>query len=93
MVLNEFNIINIGKNIEINKNIRGHGNIININDSKNLSKIDIFIHGNNNFIKISSPIAIRHLNIFIGNHIPASRTLLKIENNFSAERNINFFMQ
>lgn len=60
------NQIEIGENIVIVGEIRGHGNVIQIADTRNLQKIHVNIHGNHNRLVIGRRSLLQSMRVDIG---------------------------
>lgn len=93
MISGQNNIVETGNNVELTADIVGDNNKVIIEDSTYKTSLKLYIRGNNNNIKISSPLQIKDLKVVIGSiSSPANNTTLSIGKNLSTESNVTFFL-
>lgn len=93
MISGQNNIVETGNNVELTADIVGDNNKVIIEDSTYKTSLKLYIRGNNNNIKISSPLQIKDLKVVIGSILsPANNTTLSIGKNLSTESNVTFFL-
>jgi acetyltransferase-like isoleucine patch superfamily enzyme len=81
-----------GSNLTVSGFIEGNSNSIFIGDALRESAITILVQGNENKIEIRSIVQVKDLLIRVGTHIPANKTEILIDSNFSSEWGNSFLL-
>ncbi|MFT4255326.1 MAG: hypothetical protein QM608_22930 [Caulobacter sp.] len=86
------NDVRIGANIQVEGEVAGHGNLVEIDDAERESSLILSIRGDGNRVRIGKLVQLRGLRIRIGTHVPANATSLTIADGFSAEWNVQLLL-
>ncbi len=86
------NHLRIGENIQIEGEITGDDNLVEIDDAERESNLTLSIRGDGNVVRIGKLVQLRGLRIRIGTHVSADATSLTIADGFSAEWNVQLLL-
>lgn len=86
------NQLRIGANIQLDGEIVGEDNHIEIGEAERESGLTLNVRGNGNRIRIGNLVQLKGLRIRIGTHVPADATRLTIGDGFSAEWNTQLLL-
>lgn len=87
----ERNLISIGKGVTISGKITGDDNIIVIGDTAKESVIQLRLKGNRNRVIIGGDCSFRGLDIYVGSHVEAHQSLVRIGDRTTAEEKTEIF--
>jgi len=86
------NEIIVGKNVQLSGKVTGNNNRIIFAGAHQPSRVNVNVTGDNNLVVFVGMLVARGLEIAIGSHIPAHRTVLNVEKEFSIEPNGRFLL-